>query len=150
MKKRVNVLNKHEIVILSYRSEITTEPGKKDNNLDYLIDRTFRNINRLFALSFNNYENNPTRSSFNKSCMLLVEIKNFNALIENKTFFDRSVKNKQETSRKLIKMSKNDDYTLIGNVLDHLHHYKFYKLIGTDLSSKTNTTIPQQINFTGK
>ena len=47
-------------------------------------------------------------------------------------------------------MSKNDDYTLIGYVLDNLHHYKFYKLIRTDLSSKTNTTIPQQINFTGK
>ena len=33
-----------------YRSEITTQP--KNNNLDYLIDSTFRNINRLFALSF--------------------------------------------------------------------------------------------------
>ena len=149
LKKRVDVLNKHEI--LSYRSEITTEPGKKDNNLDYLLlDPTFRNINRLFVLSFSNDENNPTRSFFNKYCMLLVEIKNFNALIENKTFFDRSVKSKQKTSRKLIKMLKNDDYTLIGNVLDNLHHYKFYKLIGTDLSSKTNTTIPQHINFTGK
>ena len=148
LKKRVDVLNKHEI--LSYRSEITTEPGKKDNNLDYLLDPTFRNINRLFVLSFSNNENNPTRSSFNKYCMLLVEIKNFNALIENKTFFDRSVKSKQKTSPKLIKMSINDDYTLIGNVLDNLHHYKFYKLIGTDLSSKTNTTIPQHINFTGK
>ena len=149
LKKRVDVLNKHEI--LSYRSEITTEPGKKDNNLDYLLlDPTFRNINRLFVLSFNNDENNPTRSFFNKYCMLLVEIKNFNALIENKTFFDRSVKSKQKTSRKLIKMLKNDDYTLIGNVLDNLHHFKFCKLIGTDLSSKTNMTIPQQINFTGK
>ena len=148
LKKRVDVLNKHEI--LSYRSEITTEPGKKDNNLDYLLDPTFRNINRLFVLSFSNNENNPTRSSFNKYCMLLVEIKNFNALIENKTFFDRSVKSKQKTSPKLIKMSINDDYTLIGNVLDNLHHYKFYKLIGTDLSCKTNMTIPQQINFTGK
>ena len=149
MKKRVDVLNKHEI--LSYRSEITTEPGKKDNNLDYLLlDPTFRNINRLFVLSFNNDENNPTRSFFNKYCMLLVEIKKFNALIENKTFFDRSVKSKQKTSRKLIKMLKNDDYTLIGNVLDNLHHFKFCKLIGTDLSSKTNMTIPQQINFTGK
>ena len=65
LKKRVDVLNKHEI--LSYRSEITTEPGKKDNNLDYLLlDPTFRNINRLFVLSFNNDENNPTRSFFNK------------------------------------------------------------------------------------
>ena len=33
-----------------YRSEITTQP--KNNNLDYLIDPTFRNFNRLFVLSF--------------------------------------------------------------------------------------------------
>ena len=31
-----------------YRSEITTQP--KNNNLDYLIDPPFRNINRLFEL----------------------------------------------------------------------------------------------------
>ena len=31
-----------------YRSEITTQP--KNNHLDYLIDPTFRNINRLFVL----------------------------------------------------------------------------------------------------
>ena len=35
-----------------YRSEITTQT--KNNNLDYLIDQTFRNINRLFVLSFKN------------------------------------------------------------------------------------------------
>ena len=29
-------------------------------------------------------------------------------------------------------------------------HQNFYKLIGIDLSRKTNTTFPQQINFTGK
>ena len=33
-----------------YRSEITTQP--KNNSLDYLIDPTFRNINRFFVLSF--------------------------------------------------------------------------------------------------
>ena len=32
-----------------YRSEITTQP--KNKNLDYLIDPTFRNVNRLFVLS---------------------------------------------------------------------------------------------------
>ena len=35
-----------------YRSEITIQP--KTNNLDYLIDPTFRNINRLSALAFKN------------------------------------------------------------------------------------------------
>ena len=35
-----------------YRSEITTQP--KNDNLDCLIDPKFRNINRLFVLSFKN------------------------------------------------------------------------------------------------
>ena len=46
-------------------------------------------------------------------------------------------------------MSQNDDYT-IGNLLDYLHHQKYYKINGTDLSRQTNTNIPQQINFLGK
>ena len=35
-------------------------------------------------------------------------------------------------------------------MLDHLYHQKYYKLIGIDLSRQTNTSIPHQINFTGK
>ena len=41
--KRTISWNKH-------RSEIKTQP--KNNDLDYLIDATFRNINKLFVLSF--------------------------------------------------------------------------------------------------
>ena len=68
-----------------YRSEITTQT--KNNNLDYLIDLTFRNINRLFILSFKNGSNDPTRNSFDKCYMPSVGINGFNALIENKRFF---------------------------------------------------------------
>ena len=50
---------------------------------------------------------------------------------------------------KLVEMSLNDDYT-IGNLSEHLHHQKYYKLIGIDLSRQINTSIPQQINFVGK
>ena len=66
----------------------------RNDNLDYLIDPIFRNINRLFVLSFKNGDDDPTRNSFNKYYMLLVEIKDFNALIDNKPFFDQPVKNK--------------------------------------------------------
>ena len=38
--------------------------------------------------------------------MLLVEIKDFNVLIDNKSFFDQPIKNKQESYEKLIKMKK--------------------------------------------
>ena len=43
--------------------------------------------------------------------MPLIEIKDFNVLIDNKPFFDQSVKNKEERHEKLIEMSRNDDYT---------------------------------------
>ena len=46
-------------------------------------------------------------------------------------------------------MSRKNDYTT-GNLSDHLYHQKYYKLIGTDLSRQTNTTIPQQNNFVRK
>ena len=36
--------------------------------------------------------------------MPLVEIKNFNVLIDNKPLFEQPVKNKQETYEKLIKI----------------------------------------------
>ena len=81
--------------------------------------------------------------------MPLVEIKDFNAFIDNKPFFDQPVKNKQEAYEKLNEISRNDNYTT-GNLLDYLYHQKYYKLISTDLSRQKNMSIPQQINFIGK
>ena len=81
--------------------------------------------------------------------MPFVEIKEFNALIDNKPFFDHSKKNKQEAYENLVEMSRNDGYTT-GNLLDYLSHQKYYKLIGIYLSRQTNMNILQQINFTGK
>ena len=81
---------------------ITSENISKDlkeqflgRSMDYLIDPTFRNINTLFVLSFKNGDNDPTRNSFDKYYMPLVQIKDFNALIDNKTLFDQPVKNKK-------------------------------------------------------
>ena len=65
---------KRKIFWSKYRSEVATQT--KSNNSDYLIDPTFRNINRLFAFSFKNSDENPTRDSFVKYYMPLVEIKN--------------------------------------------------------------------------
>ena len=130
-----------------YGSEITTQT--KNNNLNYLIDLAFRDISRLFALSFKNGNDDPTRNYFYKHYMPLAEIKYFNALIDNKPFFDQPVKNKQEENEKLIEMSRSNDYTT-RNLLYYLYHQNYYKLIGTDLSRQRNTVILQQINFSGK
>ena len=138
---------KRTISLNKYRPEIIAQP--KSNNLDYLIDPTFRNIKRLFILSFKNGEDDPSMNSFLKYYLPLVEIKDFNALIDNKPFFDYPVKIKKIGYEKLIEMSRNDDYTR-GNVLEFSYHQIYHRLIGIDLSRQTHTSIPQQINFVGK
>ena len=72
----------------------------------------------MFILSFKNGNGNPTRHSFVKYYVPLVEIKDCNALTNNEPFFDEPVKKKQIGYEKLIEMSRNDGYTT-GNLLDY-------------------------------
>ena len=104
----------------------------KNNNLNYLIDPTFTNVNRLFVLPF---ENEDDRTSFSMYYVPKVEIKNFNVLIDGKSFFEIPVKNKEEAYEAVIEMSKNKDYTT-GNLLDYEYFKDHYKLIAVDLSKK--------------
>ena len=55
----------------------------KTNNLNYLIDPTFNKVNILFVLSF---EDEEDRTSFLKYYVPKVEIKDFNVLIDGKSF----------------------------------------------------------------
>ena len=73
--------------------------------------------------------------------MSFVEKKDFNALIDNKQFFDQAVNSKEELYEKLVEMSRNDDYTT-RNLLNYLYHQSYYKVISTDLSRQTNASIP--------
>ena len=104
----------------------------KTKNLDYLINLMFNKVNRLFVLSF---ENEDDRFSFLKYYTPKVKIKDFNALLVGKRFFDVPVKNKERTCQKNIEMSKNNDYTT-GNLLDYEYFSKDHKLIPIDLSKQ--------------
>ena len=64
----------------------------------------------MLVLSFANGKDVPTRVFFDKYNMPPVEIKDFNALIDNKSFFDVPIKNKREAYEKLVEMSRNNDY----------------------------------------
>ena len=104
-----------------YRSQMTIQP--QNNNLNYLIDPTFTNVNRLFVLSFQRIagENNTTkdyRDSFSHYYVPNVRIKDFNVLIDGKSFFDLPVKI-EEAYKKIMDMSNNNDY-ITGNLLDCL------------------------------
>ena len=63
----------------------------KTNNLIYLIDSTFTKANRLFVLPF-------------KITHLILKLKT-NVLIESKSLVGIPIKNKEETSEKIIETS---------------------------------------------
>ena len=116
-----------------YRSQMTIQP--RNNNLDNLIDQTFTNVNTLFVLSFARNILGDKRDSFSHYYVPKVEIKDFNVLIDGKSFFDLPVKNQEEAYKKIIDMSKNNVYKT-GNLLDFAYFKENYRLIATDLSTK--------------
>ena len=113
-----------------YRSEMTNQA--KNNNLNYLIDPAFPKVNRLFVLSF---ENENYKTSFSKYYVPDVQIKDFNVLIDGKSFFDIPIKNGEETQEQIIEMGRNNDYTT-GNLLEYEYFSKHCKLIAIDLSKQ--------------
>ena len=87
----------------------------RNNSLNFLIDPTFTKVNRLFVLSFANKDD---RTSFSKYYTPRVEIKDFNVLIDDKSFFDIPIKNREKAYERIIEMSRNNDYTT-GNLSDY-------------------------------
>ena len=121
---------------------------QNNNNLNYLIDPTFMNVNRLFVLSYERIEeDNIYKDSFSHYYVPKVQIKDFNVLIDGKSFYDLPIKNEEESYNKIIGMS-NNDYS--GNLLDFAYYKENYKLSAIDLSKQTIIKDPQQINFIGK
>ena len=73
----------------------------QNNNLNYLIDPTFTNVNRLFVLPFTRDNVGENRDSFSDYYLQNVEIKDFSVLIDGKSFFDLSAKMKKKRTKKL-------------------------------------------------
>ena len=78
---------------------MTIQP--QNNNLNYLIDPTFTNVNRLFVLSFPRNNNTDNRDSFSDYYVPNVETKGFSVLIDGKSFFHLSIKTEGGTYEKL-------------------------------------------------
>ena len=103
----------------------------------------------MFVLSF---ENENDRTSLSKYYVPNAQVKDFNMLIHGKGFFDKPIKNEEETYAQIIEMGRNNDYTT-GNLLDYEYSPKHYKLIAIDLSKYIelkNLDLKQWINFTGR
>ena len=94
-----------EIIWNKYRSQMSAEAI--NNNLNILIDPTFTNVNRLFVLAFQTADYLPK-----------VMAKDFNVIIDKLAFFDLPIKTEEEAYKKIIDISRNNEYTT-GNLLDY-------------------------------
>ena len=104
----------------------------------------------MFVLSFSrNNLGDDERDFFSHYYVPNVEVKDFNALTDGKSFIDWPVKNEEETYEKIMDMSNNNDY-ITGNLLDFAYFKENYKFIANDFSKQTKLKDPQQINFIGK
>ena len=70
-----------------HRSQFSIQ--NNNDNLNYLIDPVFTNVNRLFLLSFERTEDHKdNRDSFSHYYALKVQIKDLNVLVDGRGFFD--------------------------------------------------------------
>ena len=100
-------------------------------------------------MSFSRNNNTDNRDSFSDYYVPNVELKDFNVLIDGKSFFDLPVKNEEEIYEKIIEMSNDNDYTT-GNLSDFPYFKENYKSIAIDLSKQTKLLDLQQISFIRK
>ena len=119
-------------------------------NLNNLVESRFQGVNRLFVLAF---ENDNDRASDEQYYIPIVEIKDYNIMINGENFFDQLIKNNKVTYDNIRKIAtgQGDDYTT-GCLLDYPYFKDTYKMIAVNLSKQqaldANPRAIQQINFT--
>ena len=117
--------------------------------LNYLVNRSFQGVKRLFVLSF---ENENDRTSHSTYYLPKVEIKYFNVMINCRNLFDQPINGMSKTYENIRKIAtgKCDDYTTSG-LLDYPNFKKIYKMIAIDLCRQheldADLRAIQQINF---
>ena len=115
-----------------YESNIKT--FAQNRYLNHLINPSFQGVNRLFVLSF---ENENDRTSHSNYYLPKVEIKDYNVMIDGKSFFDQPINSDLKTYENIRKIAsgQGDDYTT-GCLLDYSYFKENYRMIAIDLSKQ--------------
>ena len=88
-----------------------------NTNLNHLVEPSFQRVNILFVLAF---AVDTQRISSKRYLLPNVEVKNYNAMIDRKNFFDEPINNDIKTYENIRKIAtgQGDDYTT-GCLLDY-------------------------------
>ena len=122
----------------------------RNRYLDFLINPSFQGVNRPFVLSF---KDDDSWENHKQYYLPTVEIKDYNVMIDGRSFFDQPIKNDLRTYDNIrkIETGQSDGYAT-GCLLDYPYFKKHYKSIAKDLSKQQNVDADpkaiQQINFT--
>ena len=98
------------------------------------------------------FEDDAQRTSNKRYYIPNVEIKDYNVMVDGKSFFDQPVKKNKVTYENIRKTTtgQGDDYTT-GCLLDYIYFKNYYKMIAVDLSKQqaldADPKAIQQINF---
>ena len=118
--------------------------------LNHLINPSFQGVNRLFVLSFESENDRTPHSAY---YLPKVEIKDYNIMIDGKSFFDQPINSNLKTYENIRKIATGleDDYKT-GCLLDFVYFKNFNKMIEIDLSKQQALDVDpkaiQEINFT--
>ena len=106
------------------------------------------------AFRYNNANVNDyaNRDNHQRYYLSRVDIKDYNAIIDGRNFYDNNINSDVEkyTELKKVMIGKGDDYTT-GSLLDYDYFKKHYKLVAIDLSKQkeldADPRATQQIQF---
>ena len=94
----------------------------------------YQGVHRLFVLSF---ENENDRISHSNYYLPKVQIKDYNVMIDGKSFFDQPINSELKAYQNIRKIAtgKGDDYAT-GCLLDYSYFKENYKMIAIYLSKQ--------------
>ena len=98
------------------------------------MDPSFQGVNRLFVLPF---ENENDRTSHSTYYLPKVEIKDYNVMINGKSFFDQPINSDHKAYENIRKIAtgQRNNYTT-GCLLNYSYFKKNYRMIAVDLSKQ--------------
>ena len=118
-------------------STIPAEGGNIDSKR-ILLNSSFQRVNRLFVMGFNTNtvkRNTDDAESHRRYFLPRIEIKDYNVLIDERSFDDQNINDSITRYNELLKLTtgKSEDYTT-GCLIDHDYYINDYNIAAVDLS----------------
>ena len=116
----------------------TVDNNNPVNSVRYInLDPSFQGLNRLFVMTYNSANGQPTRNGQRKYYLPRISLNKYNVIIDGRNFYDNPIESDIEKYRELKKVmiGKGEDYTT-GSLLDFDYFDKHYKLVAVDLSKQ--------------